>query len=149
MCGVSTGRIGVPVADHGGFAAFRFRDFTAFYVARTFNALAVQMVDVAIGWLVYALTGSAFALGLVGLCIFLPNFLLALPAGQIAEYVSAQKDFGSLRFPIHICGCCFVHCRGDRNGERSLSLCADCGLWRVARLFGCGGWRDHSKSCAN
>jgi MFS family permease len=74
-----------PLAQHGGFAAFRHRDFNAFYVARTFNALAIQMVDVAIGWTVYKLTESAFALGLVGLCIFLPNVLLALPAGQVAD----------------------------------------------------------------
>jgi MFS family permease len=86
------------VADHGGFAAFRFRDFTAFYVARTFNALAVQMVDVAIGWLVYAITGSAFALGLVGLCIFLPNFLLALPAGQVADMFPRKKILGLCAF---------------------------------------------------
>lgn len=79
------------MANHGGFAAFRFKDFTAFFVARTFNAMAVQMVDVAIGWLVYALTGSAFALGLVGLCIFLPNFLLTLPAGQVADMFPRKK----------------------------------------------------------
>ena len=80
-----------PLASPGGFAAFRYRDFTAFYIGRTFNALAVQMVDVAIGWLVYSLTGSAFALGLVGLCIFLPNFLLALPAGQVADMFPRKK----------------------------------------------------------
>ena len=86
------------MADHGGFTAFRFRDFTAFYIARTFNALAVQMVDVAIGWLVYAITGSAFALGLVGLCIFLPNFLLALPAGQVADMFPRKKILGLCAF---------------------------------------------------
>ncbi len=73
------------MAQHGGFAAFRHRDFSAFYIGRTFNAVATQMVDVAIGWTVYKLTDSAFALGLVGLCIFLPNVLLALPAGQVAD----------------------------------------------------------------
>jgi hypothetical protein len=73
------------LAQHGGFAAFRHRDFTAFYFGRTFNALAGQMIDVAIGWTVYKLTGSAFALGLVGLCVFLPNILFALPAGQVAD----------------------------------------------------------------
>lgn len=75
----------MSVVRHGGFVAFRYRDFTAFYIARVFNALAVQMVDVGIGWLVYTLTGSALALGLVGLCIFIPNILFALPAGQVAD----------------------------------------------------------------
>ncbi|MBX9740566.1 MAG: MFS transporter [Beijerinckiaceae bacterium] len=73
------------MASPAAFAAFRYRDFTSFYIARVFNALAVQMVDVGIGWLVYTLTGSALALGLVGLCIFIPNIVFALPAGQVAD----------------------------------------------------------------
>lgn len=69
----------------GGFAAFRHRDYTFYFVARICNTLGVQIVDVAIGWLVYALTGSALALGLVGLAIFVPTMLFALPAGQVAD----------------------------------------------------------------
>lgn len=73
------------MATPAGFVAFRYRDFTFYFIARIFNAVGVMMVDVGIGWLVYSLTQSALALGLVGLCIFLPNVLLALPAGQIAD----------------------------------------------------------------
>ena len=46
---------------------------------------AVQMQAVAIGWQVYALTGSAFDLGLVGLAQFLPMICLSLAVGQAAD----------------------------------------------------------------
>jgi MFS family permease len=43
------------------------------------------MLGVAVGWHVYQLTGSAFALGMVGLSQFLPAFLFALPGGLAAD----------------------------------------------------------------
>jgi MFS family permease len=47
--------------------------------------MAVMMFSVAVGWQVYALTGSAFALGMVGLAQFVPAFLLTLPGGLAAD----------------------------------------------------------------
>jgi MFS family permease len=43
------------------------------------------MLAVAVGWQIYALTGSPFYLGLVGLAQFLPMFLLTLVVGQVAD----------------------------------------------------------------
>jgi len=43
------------------------------------------MQSVAIGWQVYALTGSAFDLGLIGLAQFLPIMLLTLAVGHVAD----------------------------------------------------------------
>ena len=47
--------------------------------------MANQMLMVALGWHMYQLTGSAWDLGLIGLCQFLPAFLLALVAGHAAD----------------------------------------------------------------
>lgn len=44
-----------------------------------------QMVSVAVGWQIYALTKSAFYLGLVGLVQFVPMVLLTLIVGMIAD----------------------------------------------------------------
>jgi MFS family permease len=55
------------------------------WIARIFSTSAFQMLSVAIGWQMYALTDSAFQLGLVGLAQFLPMLLLTLPAGQTAD----------------------------------------------------------------
>jgi MFS family permease len=56
-----------------------------FLMARVSSTLAYQMLSVAVGWQVYALTGSAFYLGLVGLAQFLPMFLLTLAVGYAAD----------------------------------------------------------------
>ena len=49
------------------------------------TGLAMQIHNVGLGWLVYDRTGSALALGLVGLAAFLPALLLALVAGAVAD----------------------------------------------------------------
>ena len=54
-------------------------------VARVLSSSAWQMQAVAVGWQVYALTGSAFDLGLVGLAQFLPMAVLTLAAGHVAD----------------------------------------------------------------
>ncbi len=43
------------------------------------------MLNVAVGWWVYALTHDPFALGLVGLAVFLPAIGLALVTGHAAD----------------------------------------------------------------
>ena len=45
-----------------------------------------------VGWLVYDRTGSALALGLVGLAAFLPALLLALIAGAVADRFDRRLD---------------------------------------------------------
>ena len=47
--------------------------------------MAFQMHGVAVGWQIYAITGSAMYLGLVGLAQFLPMFLLTLVVGHVAD----------------------------------------------------------------
>ncbi|MBY9081110.1 MFS transporter [Paenibacillus sp. HN-1] len=61
------------------------RSFLRLWTARIFSTTAFQMLSVAIGWQMYALTHDAFQLGLVGLAQFLPMLLLTLPAGQTAD----------------------------------------------------------------
>lgn len=61
------------------------RPFAFYWLARVAGMLAFQMLAVAIGWQIYALTAKAFDLGLVGLFQFLPACLLVLVAGQIAD----------------------------------------------------------------
>jgi MFS family permease len=66
----------------------RLRDYPAyryFWLARVLSSTAFQVNAVAVGWLIYARTGSAFELGLVGLAQFLPMVLLTLPAGHLAD----------------------------------------------------------------
>lgn len=65
--------------------ALRYRDFAVYAVVRFCVSLCWQMINVAVGWQVYALTHSPLDLGLVGLAQFLPFVLLVLPAGHAAD----------------------------------------------------------------
>ena len=48
-------------------------------------SFALQMIEVIIGWSVYSHHQSALDLGWIGLAEFIPLFVLALPAGHIAD----------------------------------------------------------------
>jgi MFS family permease len=55
------------------------------------SRVAVLVQSVSVGWQVYDLTQSALALGIVGLVEFVPMFLLALPAGELADRFDPRR----------------------------------------------------------
>jgi MFS family permease len=65
---------------------FRHRDLGLFLGGRFLSAMAIQIQNVAVGWLVYDLTRDPLALGLVGLASFLPAIALALVTGHAADH---------------------------------------------------------------
>ncbi|HEX5688347.1 MAG TPA: MFS transporter [Ideonella sp.] len=60
-------------------------DYLRLLGARISGTAANQMLMVALGWQVYDITSSAWALGLVGLAQFLPALLFTLPAGHLVD----------------------------------------------------------------
>src|SRR5512146_3298149 len=72
-------------------SVLRHRPFALFWCARVATAVAYQMQGVAVGWQIYALTGSAWYLGLVGLAQFLPMFLLTLVVGHTADRYDRRR----------------------------------------------------------
>ena len=73
------------------------------------------MQNVAIGWQLYGLTGSALDLGLVGLAQFVPTVVLTLVVGQVAD-------------------------RYDRRGVVLLCHVAEAGAAAALALGSLGGW---------
>ena len=69
---------------------FRHRSFRLLFTTRVAANTANQMQSVAVGWYIYGLTGSALALGLIGLVQFLPPLCLSLLAGQIVDHHSRR-----------------------------------------------------------
>jgi len=59
--------------------------FVGFLYVRIAASVALQMQAVAVGWQMYALTGSSFDLGLVGLVQFVPAVGFFLATGQAAD----------------------------------------------------------------
>src|SRR5437764_10296121 len=77
--------------------ALQQRDFRLWWVALFGMGISLQVLEVAIGWEVYALHRSALDLGWIGLAEFVPLLVLALPAGQLADRVPRRLIFaGSL-----------------------------------------------------
>lgn len=66
-------------------AVFAIRDWRYHIVAKFLSSVATEIVWVAVGWRVYALTGDPLYLGYVGLSLWLPAFLLMLPGGVVAD----------------------------------------------------------------
>ena len=58
---------------------------------RVLSRVAVLVQSVSVGWQVYDLTHSPLALGIVGLVEFVPMFLLALPAGELADRFDPRR----------------------------------------------------------
>jgi MFS family permease len=67
------------------FAPFRHRDFTLYQVARVVLILAGQFTILGLQWQVYHFTGKALHVGYIGLATFLPNLLMSIPAGHVAD----------------------------------------------------------------
>ncbi|MEJ0026923.1 MAG: MFS transporter [Rhizomicrobium sp.] len=87
---------------------YRDRDFYVFAAVRFIVTIAFQIQSVAIGWQVYDITHSTFALGLVGLCQFGPMFLLTLPAGDIADRFDQRKVLSATQAMQSICSGLFL-----------------------------------------
>jgi MFS family permease len=75
----------------GPQSILRHRPFVLYWSARTAAAMGFQMLGVAVAWQMYALTGSALDLGLVGLVQFLPAAAFMLVAGQIADRYDRRR----------------------------------------------------------
>lgn len=74
-----------PRGTRRGDSPLRHRDFVVFLGVLISTALAIEMSFVAIGWQVYSIRDDPLDLGLVGLAMFIPLPLLALPAGHLAD----------------------------------------------------------------
>jgi MFS family permease len=69
--------------------------FALFWGSRVLTTLALHMQTVAVGWQLYALTGSALDLGLVGLVQFVPTVALALVVGAVADRYDRRLVVGA------------------------------------------------------
>ncbi|UTW12913.1 MFS transporter [Marinobacterium rhizophilum] len=64
---------------------FTHRAFMRFWIGQMASSFAFQMLLVGLGWQIYNLTDSALSLGFVGLARYLPQLVLTLYAGHVAD----------------------------------------------------------------
>jgi MFS family permease len=73
------------------FRALENRNFRLYFFGALFSLLGTWIQNLAIGWLVYKLTDSAFYLGLVGFASQIPALFLTPIAGVYADRVNRLK----------------------------------------------------------
>lgn len=78
-------------AATGGRVVFTYPAFRNYELARFLIVVAIEMQSVAVGWQVYEITRSPFALGMTGLVQFLPGVLLFLVAGHTTDLVDRRS----------------------------------------------------------
>ena len=89
-------------------AIYRSRDLYLFVVSRFIATIAIQVQSVAIGWQIYDMERTPMALGLVGLCQFLPMFLLTLPAGDITDRFNQRLVYSLAAGLQGVCSALFL-----------------------------------------
>ncbi|HEX8965727.1 MAG TPA: MFS transporter [Patescibacteria group bacterium] len=67
------------------FPSFTYRDFRLLWISELISAIGTGIFKVAIGWQLYALTHSPFALGLMGLVQLIPFLASNLIGGAAAD----------------------------------------------------------------
>lgn len=72
------------------WGVLRHRDFALICGARFAVTLAIHIANVAIGWYIYDVTGSAFALAYLGLAGLVPAIALVLLTGYVADRVDRR-----------------------------------------------------------
>ncbi len=66
------------------------REFAIYFTARQCTMVAFAIEDVAINWRIFEIRHLPLDLGLVGLILFIPQLVLALPAGVLADHVDRK-----------------------------------------------------------
>ncbi len=73
------------------FRALRYRNFRIFFFGQGISLIGTWMQYVAMSWLVYKMTNSAFMLGVVGFASQIPTFILSPFTGVIADRHNRYK----------------------------------------------------------
>jgi len=86
------------------------RDLPVFIGSGFASTVAMLVQSVAIGWQIYDIERTPFALGLVGLCQFVPMFALTLPAGELADRIDPRRMLAIAELMQGVCSALFLLC---------------------------------------
>ena len=113
---------------------YRTRDVRAFIGSGFMSTVAMLVQSVAIGWQVYDIERTPLALGLVGLCQFVPMFALTLPAGELADRVDPRRLLATAEILQAVCSGLFLLCT-LLSPHRALPFYCVLALFGAARGF--------------
>jgi MFS family permease len=73
------------------FRALRYRNFRLFFIGQGLSLIGTWLQQVAMGWLTYRLTGSAWLLGVVAFCANVGILVFSNVAGVLADRIDRRR----------------------------------------------------------
>ena len=73
------------------FRSLRYPNYRRWFVGQSLSLMGTWMQSVAQGWLVYQLTGSKLALGMISFAGSIPTLFLMIPAGALADRIPRRR----------------------------------------------------------
>lgn len=73
------------------FRALKYRNYRYYYYGQSISLIGVWVQNIAMGWLVYRLTGSALLLGTIAFALQIPSLLITPFAGVLADRWDRRK----------------------------------------------------------
>ncbi len=67
------------------FRALKYRNYKYYYAGQSISLIGVWVQNIAMGWLVYRLTGSALLLGTIAFALQIPSLFITPIAGVLAD----------------------------------------------------------------
>jgi MFS family permease len=81
----------MPLAVSRTFRALKHRNYRLFFTGQGLSLIGTWLQQVAMGWLVYRLTGSAWLLGVVAFCANVGILLFSNVAGVLADRIDRRR----------------------------------------------------------
>ncbi len=102
-----------PATLNAAAPALRSRNFRIFWFGQVISIIGTSVQVVAEGWLIYALTGSTFWLGMVGLLALIPVVPISFAGGVLIDRVPRRKLIlatqGGLMLQAAVFGLLVIH----------------------------------------
>lgn len=73
------------------FSSLRSRNYRLYFAGQGISLIGTWMQNIALGWLVYRLTGSVFLLGLIGFTTQIPTFIFTPFTGVITDRYNRHR----------------------------------------------------------
>jgi len=96
------------IAPHDPYAALRLRAFRWYLSGWVLSVIGQQLQFLAVSWEIYQRTGQKSSLGWIGLAQAAPVILLALPAGQLADWANRKVIVATMQLISAACSACLA-----------------------------------------
>src|ERR1035437_701319 len=73
------------------FSSLHSKNYRLYFIGQGISLIGTWMQTVAMGWLVYRLTGSVFLLGVIGFTSQIPSFILSPFAGVLTDRFNRHR----------------------------------------------------------